>query len=176
MMERIRHTKWQLCDISVVCYYTICWTRYIIGPYTIVYSVKYETTHGISTPWHTNNEGIFIALLHEASQRLTLLPLLIRRINHSWNHLSSLGSIQLLPFRRIGQTQQPTLPSQVPINSWVERSNYCKVHGRGRGSNLYSDDSAIRTQLQCTPQIFRYQRVDTIPIRGCNYNGRLQNG
>ena len=30
---------------------------------------------------------------------------------------------QLLPF----QTQQPTLPSQVPIYSWVERSNYGKV-------------------------------------------------
>ena len=30
-----------------------------------------------------NNEGIFIVLLHEVSQRLTLLHPLIRRINHS---------------------------------------------------------------------------------------------
>ena len=75
-------------------------------------------------------ECIFTALLHEVSQRLTLLPLLIRRINHSWNHLSSLGSIQLncchLGTYRANQTQQPTLPSQVPIHSWVERSNYEK--------------------------------------------------
>ena len=43
-------------------------------------------------------------------------PLLIRRINHSWNHLTSLGSIQLncchFGAYRTNQTQQPTLPSQ----------------------------------------------------------------
>ena len=65
------------------------------------------------------------------SRRITLLPLLIRRINHSWNHLSSLGSIQLncchYSAYRANQTQQPTLPSQVPIYSWEERSNYSKV-------------------------------------------------
>ena len=54
-----------------------------------------------------------------------------RPINHSWNHLSSLGSIHLNCCHpgayRANQTQQPTLPSQVPIYSWVERSNYGKV-------------------------------------------------
>ena len=48
-------------------------------------------------------------------------------LNHSLNHLSSLGSIQ--PVRqicatRLNQSQEPSLPSQVPIYPWVERSNY----------------------------------------------------
>ena len=51
-------------------------------------------------------------------------------MNHSWSHLSSLGSTQLncchYGAYRANQTQQPTLPSQVPIYSWVERSN-CSV-------------------------------------------------
>ena len=34
---------------------------------------------------------------------------------------------QLLPFRRIGLIKQNTMPSPVPIYSWVERSNYGKV-------------------------------------------------
>ena len=100
------------------------------------------------------NEDILIALLHEVSQCLTLLPLLIRRINHSWNHLSSLGSIQLncchFAAYRANQTQQPTLPSQLPIYSWLERSNYGKVSCSRIFENAHSDDSAIRPQIQCT--------------------------
>ena len=34
-----------------------------------------------------NNEGILIVLLHKVSQRLTVLPQLIRRINNSWNRM-----------------------------------------------------------------------------------------
>ena len=118
---------------------------------------------------HNHNEGIFIALLHEVSQHLTLVPLLIRRINHSWNHLSSLGTymyiVQLNCCHfgaytcRASQTQQPTLPSQVPIYTpglreaiMVKCLAQGHMHrGRGRGSNPHSDDSdAIRTQIQCT--------------------------
>ena len=99
------------------------------------------------TVFDNNNEGIFIALLHEVSQRLTLLPLLIRRINHSWNHLSSLGSIQLNCCQ--------LCPHRYPFTpGWREAIMVnCLAQGHkhhGRGSNPHSDDSAIRTQIQCT--------------------------
>ena len=62
----------------------------------------------------------YIALIHQTYAPVTplLLPLLIRRVNRSWNHLSSLGSMQLnysQLWHMCGckQTQQPTLPSQV---------------------------------------------------------------
>ena len=50
-------------------------------------------------------------------------------LNHSLNHLSSLvGRIQpcatLICATRLNQSQEPSLPSQVPIYPWVERSNY----------------------------------------------------
>ena len=62
---------------------------------------------------------LYSARIHQLSgAQGALLPLLIRLIHHSWNHLSSLGSIQLncchYSAYRAG-ANQPTLPSQVPI-------------------------------------------------------------
>ena len=62
---------------------------------------------------------LYCARIHQLSgAQGALLPLLIRLIHHSWNHLSSLGSIQLncchySAYR--AEANQPTLPSQVPI-------------------------------------------------------------
>ena len=73
---------------------------------------------------HNNNNNnmdlyMYSARIHQLSgAQGALLPLLIRLIHHSWNHLSSLGSIQLncchYSAYRAG-ANQPTLPSQVPI-------------------------------------------------------------
>ena len=89
---------------------------------------------------------------------ITLLPLLIRRISHSWNHLISLGeyTAQLLPFRRIGliKHNNQLCPHRYPFSpGWREAimvkclAQGHKHHGRDRDSNPHSDDSAIRTQI-----------------------------
>ena len=64
-----------------------------------------------------NNMWTYIAHVSTLSgAQGALLPLLIRLINHSWNHLSSLGSIQLNCCHYSAyRANQPTLPSQVPI-------------------------------------------------------------
>ena len=118
ILERVNPTRIQtrvlwftsqvLTELFHICMITMPHTLYIH-----LYSVW--------SPVHNNNNN-------------TLLPLLIRCINHSWNLLSSQGSIQLncchFGTYRANQTQQPTVPSQVPIYSWVERSNYGKVSCR----------------------------------------------
>ena len=62
---------------------------------------------------------LYSARIHQLSgAQGALLPLLIRLINHSWKHLSSLGSIQLNCCHYSAYwdgANQPTLPSQVPI-------------------------------------------------------------
>ena len=62
---------------------------------------------------------------------------------------------QLLPFQRIhvymaNQTQQPTLPSQVPIYSWVERSNYGKVSCSRTHTVSTTDAVGVRTHILTT--------------------------
>ena len=88
-----------------------CTTKHLIIIIKIIYST------------HTNQTG--------AQGTLHYYPCSSGGINRSWNHVSSLGTIQLdcchFGAYRANQTQQPTLPSQVPIYSWVERSNYDKV-------------------------------------------------
>ena len=61
---------------------------------------------------------LYSARIHQLSgAQGALLPLLIRLIHHSWNHLSSLGSIQLncCHYRYRAGANQPILPSQVPM-------------------------------------------------------------
>ena len=72
---------------------------------------------------NNNNNNIWtyvysacIHQLHVSGAQGALLLLLIRLIHHSWNHLSSLRSIQLNCCHYSAyRANQPTLPSQVPI-------------------------------------------------------------
>ena len=101
---------------------------------------------------------IYIHQLLVLKAHYITLPLLIRRINHSWNHLSSPGSIQLncchFDAYRANQTQQPTPPSQVPIYSWVERSNY----GQVSCSRTWTPRSRSEKNSQCnTFVVFLFQ-------------------
>ena len=102
---------------------------------------------------------LFIALLHKVSQCLTLLPLLIRRINHSWNHPSSLGVYSSIAaiLAHIGliKHNNQLCPHRYPLTpGWREAimvkclAQGHKHHGHGRGSNPHSDDSTIRIQME----------------------------
>ena len=88
---------------------------------------------------------------------LTIMKAFLQR-----SYTRGITALNVIPWwvtaHRANQTQQPTMPSKVPIYSWVERSTYGNVscwrtykhYSRGRGSNPHSDVSAIRTQIQCT--------------------------
>ena len=74
------------------------------------------------------------------------------------SQLSGEYTAQLLPFRRIGLINQ-LCPHRYPFTpGWREAimvkclAQGHKNHGCGRDSNPHSDDSAIRTQIQCTPR------------------------
>ena len=66
---------------------------------------------------NNNNNNMWTYIAHVSTKAQgALLPLLMRLINHSWNHLSSLGSIQLnCCHYSTYKANHPTLPSQVPI-------------------------------------------------------------
>ena len=82
---------------------------------------------------NNNNNNMWTYIAHVSGAQGALLPLLIRLtrlINHSWNHLSSLGSIQLncchysaYTCTHVGLINQ-LCPHRYPFNPWVERSNY----------------------------------------------------
>ena len=106
----------------------------------------------------------YIALISTnlwCSRRITLLPLLIRCINHSWNISAPWGVNSWIAAisAHIGliKHNNQLCPHRYPFPpGWREAimvkclAQGHKHHGRSRDLNPHSDDSAIRTQIRCT--------------------------